>query len=145
VTLAVLAMLVAPPKIALADTTTLICHMDKGLEVELGPTTIELNEARGTVVVNFGARHSANPDIPPTVGIWPAHSEEPHQATFSADTITWQVTYPVPNIPGVTWSSPPSPTTYNYTINRRTGVFNAIVNGQVDAHSYTCQAAQKQF
>jgi hypothetical protein len=129
VTFIALAMLAAGSKIALADTTTLICHMNNNpYWYEEGPTSIELNEAQSIVVVNYAAYHGKRSGYtgPPAV------TRGPFQATFSADIITWQ------------------DGNGKFTINRLTGVFSGKVffpdgrDGD-DTLSYTSHAAQKQF
>ena len=143
VTLVALAMLVATSKIALADTTKLICHMNDNIYwVEEGPTTIELNEAQGTVVaINYSAYHRApqSPYANIRQGyVTDARTTGPFSATFTADTITWQDV------------NPRYPTIYgNFSIDRTTGVFvgHLFVDGKPngDTLSYTCHAGQKQF
>ena len=132
VTLVVLAMLMASSKIALADTTNLICQMnDNKFWVAEGPATIALNEAQGAVVLNFPKVHGA-PGSGITGGSVGGGSFGPYKATFSADTITYSDTQ------GTTC-----------TINRLTGVYScgAFLNGKFynSAISYTCNAAQKKF
>jgi hypothetical protein len=133
VTLVALAMLVATSKIALADTTTLICHMNDpmGFYVEFGPSTIELNKAQSTVTVHFSAtRFSSSGN--PNPAFTPANLLGPLQATFSADTITFKDQ----------WGR-------TYILNRLTGVLSTqiLLNGvmQTLAQTYNCHAAQKQF
>jgi len=133
VILAVLAMLAATSKIALADTTTLICHMnDNPYWYEEGPSSIELNEAQSTVVVHYAAYHGKRSGYTGPS----ADTRGPFHATFSADTITWQESN---GENGYT----------NFTINRLTGFFGGklFYNGKSggDTNSYTCHAAQKQF
>ena len=142
-TFAILTMLVASPEIALADTTKLICHMNDNIYwVEEGPTTIELNEAQGTVVaINYSAYHRApqSPHANIRQGyVTDARTTGPFSATFTADTITWQDV------------NPRYPTIYgNFSIDRTTGVFvgHLFADGRSngDSLSYTCHAAQKQF
>ena len=131
-TLIALAMLVAIPKIALAEATHLICHMNENkFWVEEGPTTMELNEAEGTVLINFGKQHGA-PGSGIGGGSVGGETRGPFQAAFTPDTITFS----------------PDPNT-NCTINRLTGVYSCKVssNGNVydSAVCYTCQSAQKKF
>ena len=136
VTFAALAILAVSSKIALADTTTLICHMnDNKFWVEEGPTTIELNEAQGTVVtINYSKQHGA-PGSGIGGGSVGGRSTGPFPATFSDNAITWQSTEA-----GVTGTC---------TINRLTGIYacKTLMNGQFydNAASYTCNAAQKKF
>ena len=128
VTLAVSAMLLVSSKIALADTTTLICHMnDNPYWYEEGPTSIELNEAQSTIVVHYAAYHGNAAVIRPA-----SCNERTVSATFSADIITWQ------------------DGNGKFTINRLTGVFSGKVffpDGRDggDTLCYTCHTAQKKF
>jgi hypothetical protein len=140
VTFVVLAMLAASSKIALADTTKLICHMNDNIYwVEEGPTTIELNEAQGTVVaINYSAYHRApqSPFAHIRQGyVNDARTTGPFSATFTADTITWH------DVNREMYT--------NFSIDRTTGVFvgHTFVNGKFngDTLSYTCHAGQKQF
>jgi hypothetical protein len=135
-TLAALAMLLASSKIALADTTKLICHMnDNKFWVEEGPTTIELNEAQSTIVaINFSKVHGA-PGSGIGGGSVGGRSIGPFPATFTADTITFSIQ--------------DASSSTNCTINRLTGVYSCKVsvngNSYDQGTSWTCHAAQKQF
>lgn len=131
--LIVLAMLVAGSKSAWADTTTLICHMnDNPYWYEEGPTSIELNETQSTVVVHYAPYHGKRSGYTGPS----AETTGPFQATFSADTITWQEKN---GESGYT----------DFTINRVTGFFGGklFYDGKSggDTNSYTCQAARRQF
>jgi hypothetical protein len=119
-----MAILATASQTALADPTTLICHMDGTGIIENEPTTIELNAAQSSVVVHFAANHY-------NVGPGEEHaawSLGPLPATFGADTISF---------------SDPRPRSIlsNFTINRLTGAF-------VETNAnwrWTCQPGKKQF
>jgi hypothetical protein len=133
VILIALAMLAAGSKIALADTTNLICHMnDNKFWVEEGPTTIELNEAQSSVVINYAPYHGKTPRYTGPSAV----TKGPFQATFGAHTITWQEKNGENGY-------------VNYTINRVTGFFvgHLFYDGKDGGYtnSYTCHAGQKQF
>ena len=117
---------------ALADTTTLICHIDNpglfGLFEDEPTTTIELNEAQGSVVVHLAAYHFTNPPDGLTGGTdgrggGKARSIGPRPAIFGNDTITF------------------SDGDGDYIINRLTGAF-AYPHGMKWG---TCQPGKKQF
>jgi hypothetical protein len=123
--LAGLTMLLATEKAALADTTTLICHIADTFYAEELPTTIELNDTNNTATVHLSAVRIANPGGI-TGGGWPAATRGPMPASFSADTITF------------------SDGTYNFTVNRLTGELDEST-AQNKISFWTCQKAQKQF
>ena len=117
-----LAILAMASQAATAQTTTLICRMDASMPfIEDEPTTIELNEAKGTVAAHFSAR---------TLSIngmrFEAHSSDPLPAAFAADTISF------------------SDQGFNYTLNRLTGILSRLFGSDV-ASRWTCQAGKKQF
>jgi len=123
-------MLLTASAAALADTTTLLCRMDTNpREAEVEPTTIELNEAQTSVVVNFAGTYSKIPGI--TGGFQgrggsDAFSIGPLQATFSTDKITF--------------SWPAGSYTIGGVINRLTGAFSTN-----QGRSWSCQVGKKQF
>ena len=126
VTLVVLAMLAASPKIALADTTSLVCHMamDNPNYVEDDSTTIELNEAQSTVTVHFGKAHYSNP-----YGEYKAYTIGQLSAKFDTNTISFSAKN------GLFGGNS------NYVINRLTGsLYDNTTNWK-----WKCRAAQKQF
>jgi hypothetical protein len=93
--LVALALLAASSLMARAEKVTLICHPKFGNVIyEDEPTTIVLNEAESTVVVNFSAAHLKNPDgitggVDGHGGINSQASIGPLPAVFSNDTITF--------------------------------------------------------
>lgn len=102
---------------ASADPVTLICKINDFTRVEDGPTTIYLDEARGTVTVHAGPWH-----LSPSYGVGniPADSYGPVPATFTAETISFSVG------------------AISGTINRLTG--DANINGR-----YTCEPSKAKF
>jgi hypothetical protein len=122
VTLIALAMLAAGSKIALADTTNLVCYVDVHNVEQDDPTNIELNEAQSTVTVHFGKAHYKNPYLE-----YKAYTIGPLPAKFETNTITFS------HQNGTFYS--------NYVINRLTGsLFDNTTNWK-----WNCQAAQKKF
>lgn len=107
---------------AMADTSTLVCHLTPFVIVEDEPTTIDLNEAQSSVVVHFGALHQT---FPQTAS--PAMTVGPLAAVFGVDTISF--------------SQPGAPYQGDYILNRLTG---GLVNTSTNWR-YTCQLGQKQF
>jgi len=124
VVLGALAVTVMHPRVTLAGTTTLICHVIGTMLVEDGSTTIELNEAQSSVVVHFAASHCTAACGPPRPGE-PASSLGPLPAKFGANTISF--------------SNPNGPVTY--VIDRLTGVF---VANYINV-SWTCDVGKKKF
>ena len=115
---------------ALADTTTLICHVDNpglfGLFEDEPTTTIELNEAQGSVVVHLAAYHFTTPPDGLTGGTdgrggGAPRLVGPRPAIFGNDTITFSD----PLLPG------------DYIINRLTGAF-----AQPGTMRWHCQPAR---
>lgn len=80
---AVLSMASTP---TLADTTTLICNRDAPNDPwkEIEPTTVQLNEAQSYVTVHWGAKTSSFDSAP-------AFSIGPLRATFTSDTISFNI------------------------------------------------------
>jgi hypothetical protein len=110
----------SPP--ALADTTTLICHMDMQFIIEEDTTTIELNQAASTVVVHWAGYHSTD-----NVTTGSARTGGPYQAVYGKDTITF--------------SSSDGNTNLSYVLNRLTGSLEIKpINWK-----YACQVAKPQF
>src|SRR5579863_5437586 len=114
-----LPLLVMASSPALAGATTLICPMDNNyMTYEDEPTTIELNEAQSTVVVNFAARHLKNPrgvsGGADGRGGSNAFSTGPLSAKFSADTISFS------------WNYAGQDQTFSWAINRLTGSFGVV-------------------
>ena len=109
---------------ALADTTTLICHLNGGdTIIEDEPTTIDLNEAQNSVVIHFGANHYnlGRVDVEQAVSVGP------FQAIFGPDTITF-------NNNNNAYTGP-------YTLSRVTGV---LANTSI-GWRWTCEAGSKKF
>jgi hypothetical protein len=108
---------------ALADTTTLLCHVRQdGFYSDDEPTIVELNQAQGTVVVHFSAEHNVAPGVTggeDGQGGFLAYSMGPMPAVFGANAITFST---------------------GSTINRLTGDFVAN-NGQ----KFTCKPGKPQF
>lgn len=69
----------------LADPTTLVCNNDT--RPDLGPISVDLNQAQGTVTENAPARSVPNGDLPPID--MPAASNGPFPAKFDAKTISF--------------------------------------------------------
>jgi len=114
-----IAALLTASTAALAQTTTLVCNLDpSNAWKEVEPTTIELNDAQGYIVIHYAARTlSLNGDRAP------ARSSGPLPAVFGTDKIT------------------ASSNGYNDVIDRVTGIF-------IDTAaqwSWTCQAGKPQF
>jgi hypothetical protein len=108
-----------------ADPTTLICDLHDDLWIESQPTTLDVNEAQGTVTVHTGGVHA------PGGGFAPAHTYDPVPATFTDQEITFR-------FEDVEKSAPLS------VINRITGSLVAFQGGLGTAR-YSCQAGHKQF
>ena len=97
VTLLALALLARSSQIARADPTTLVCTSDNS---NFNPSpTFDLNEARGTAIINypgttiqFPGKYADGSDVPPTVT--PAHSVGPLAATFDSRTVTFEARQP---------------------------------------------------
>ncbi len=109
---------------ALADTTTLICNT--GLPLDMGPTTVDLNEAQSTVTVHLPAT---------TAGI-PARTVGPRPATFGPEMITFTDTS--------------NNTDDTYAINRISATVAYTQADLRDHHrvgyaNWTCHVGQKQF
>ncbi len=125
VALFALALLLASSQVAVADTTKLICSLGNSPNAEDGPTTIELNEAQGSVVIHFAGYH-----VRPESGLQgggPPRTIGPLSATFSDDTITF--------------FNPQYPQQDQFKINRLTGeLTNTFTNWK-----WACEKGQKKF
>jgi hypothetical protein len=121
----------SPP--ALADTTTLICHMDMDFFIEDDVTTIELDQAASTVVIHWGGYHSRDNvvrDLP--------HTNGPYHTEYGKDTITFHNNY-------ITEDGYAS-----YSINRLTGTFleqilSDTLTPQGAPYKWNCHVAKPQF
>lgn len=125
-----------------AATTTLICHNDD--RPDFGQISVILNEAKGTVTINYPARSVPNGRFPP-IDV-PASSSGPITAKFSSETIDFSQEKALTG----------TLTQYSrYTIDRLTGVLLAYQSNNAPweraaAHDrvmwhYTCHKGEKQF
>ena len=122
-TLLGMVLLTAGAGTASADTTTLICDLHNDLWIQNQPTTIDLNEAQGTVTIHTGGVHAEGGGFEGPVTF------DPIAATFSDREITFR------------WGNASYPIS---VINRLTGGFAAFQPG-LGSVNYACQAAHKQF
>ena len=125
VALVVFAVLTAGAQPALAVTKTLVC--DRGLPLDMGPTTIDLNEAQHTVTLHLPALRNSS---------IPARTAGPLTATFSPDTIDF------------TWHEGDE-LVHTYVLNRLTAVVQGTAvntgGGPGFSESWTCQVGKAQF
>jgi hypothetical protein len=122
----IVAILTAGSQPALADTKTLIC--ETGLPLDMGPTTIDLNEAQHTVTLHLPALRNSS---------IPARTAGPLPATFSPDTINF------------VWKEAEGYLIHTYVLNRLTAVVQmTAVNtsgGPGFSESWTCHVGKAQF
>ena len=121
---------------ALADTTTLICNSKfENTLVQDEPTTVELNEANGTVIVHYSGIHLKDPQGvsggEDGMGGLVARTIGPLPAQFGTSTITFSYQYPNGN-------------TMALVINRLTGDFSDTSDITV-WRKLTCHLGKAQF
>lgn len=111
--------------VVFADPITLICNLTSPVPyaIENGPSTAELNEAKGSVVFNFSGYHTTDGHFADRRTTGPAH------ATFGAGTISFS--FSVPGMDRRFW---------NFRLNRVTGVMENDAKWM-----WNCHAGQKQF
>lgn len=118
---------------AFAAPVLLVCRMNSDMPfTEDEPTTMELDEAQGTVTVHFAA--TARKDMTGITGGYEGRGgDRPHvmgplNAAYSAEAIT----FVYPNNGG---------NPMNYSLNRVTGAFVS----EADSLRWACQPGKKQF
>jgi len=124
VVLVALVLLATGSQAARAETTTLVCTTG-----EPSPTTVDLNEARGTVTLNFPAVQLPATTPPATL---PARSES-YAAEYDQKTITVETHDEMHK---------------TYTINRLTGIIavdGSYPTGGTFHGDWTCQVGKAKF
>jgi hypothetical protein len=91
VMLAALAMLLASYQIAMADTTTLVCH-----DSTPNPTTLDLDEAKGLVTIH----RSDWPGHPGPTEVFPQAKFTQNEITFERDILSEHQTYRINRLTG---------------------------------------------